>query len=689
MATRGLAQDPYKYFRPEARDLVDQFAKGILALEKDGSNAAVVQQLLRLAHTLKGAARVVKQAEIADRAHAIEDTLSPFRESAVGIAREHIDTILEHLDEIGSRIGALTPIGALMPTENAEAPVARKSEPAESSRTVRTDIAEADAVLEGVAETHALLNGLRGASQEIEQARHLADRLLATADPGRQSAGNASQRFAIADELRRRFGSVERNLTSTIDQMDRELRQLREAAERLRLVSAANLFTALERTARDTARALSKQVIFEGKGGDIRLDSHVLETVQGALIQIIRNAVAHGIELEAERTLAGKSSAGHVWVNIFRRGPRIVLQCRDDGRGVDLEAVRRVASQRGLIGPTAKALDAEALVRMLLRGGISTSKTVTDLSGRGIGLDVVREAAERLGGEVVFRTEAGVGTTFELVIPPSLASMEALIVEAGEAGNATAIPLDSVRSTLRVAADEISRASPGSSILYEQKAIAFISLSTALAGTRWSVGRSWTAIVVAGTQGLVAIGVDRLLGTARIVVRPLPPRMTASPVVVGASLDADGNPQLVLDPDGLVAAANRGDAGEVDLAPPRHLVLVVDDSLTTRMLEQSILESAGYEVDVALSGEDALGLVRGKRYALILVDVEMPGMDGFTFIEHLRADPASRDIPAILVTSRAAPEDRQRGREVGAQGYIVKSEFDQAELLTIIRPLME
>jgi two-component system chemotaxis sensor kinase CheA len=689
MATRAMAQDPYKYFRPEARDLVDQFAKGILELEKDGSNAAAVQQLLRLAHTLKGAARVVKQAEIADRAHAIEDTLSPFRESAAGIAREHIDTILEHLDEISSRIAALTS------TANAEIPVARKSEPAESSRTVRTDIAEADAVLEGVAETHALLNGLRGATQGIEQARHLADRLLAqiapsgTADLGRQSAGNANQRFAIADELRRRFGSVERNLTSTIDQMDRELRQLREAAERLRLVSAANLFTALERTARDTARALSKQVIFEGKGGDIRLDSHVLETVQGALIQIIRNAVAHGIELEAERTLAGKSAAGHVWVNIFRRGPRIVLECRDDGRGVDLEAVRRVASQRGLTGAAAKALDAEALVRMLLRGGISTSKTVTDLSGRGIGLDVVREAAERLGGEVIFRTEAGVGTTFELVIPPSLASMEALIVEAGEAGNATAIPLDSVRSTLRVAADEISRAAPGSSILYEQKAIAFISLSTALAGTRWSVGRSWTAIVVAGTQGLVAIGVDRLLGTARIVVRPLPPRMMASPVVVGASLDADGNPQLVLDPDGLVAAANRGDAGEVDLAAPRHLVLVVDDSLTTRMLEQSILESAGYEVDVALSGEDALGLVRGKRYTLILVDVEMPGMDGFTFIEHLRADPALRDIPAILVTSRAAPEDRQRGRQVGAQGYIVKSEFDQAELLTIIRPLME
>jgi two-component system chemotaxis sensor kinase CheA len=683
-----MPQDPYKYFRPEARDIVDQFAKGILDLEKGASDAAAVRQLLRLAHTLKGAARVVKQSEIADRAHAIEDALSPFRDSAVGIAREQIDTILEHLDEIGSRIVTLASAGS------AERPVQSRPESAESARSVRTDIAEVDAVLDGVAESHALLNRLRGVAQGVEQARHLADRLLAqlapsaTVDHSRQSPGNSNQRFATADELRRRFGAVERNLSSIVDQMDRELGQLREAAERLRLVSAGSLFTALERTARDTARALSKQVLFEGKGADIRLDSHVLETVQGALIQIIRNAVAHGIEPEAERASAGKPPIGRVSVTIFRRGPQIVFECRDDGRGVDFDAVRGIALQRGLIAPSAKALDAEALVRVLLRGGISTSKTVTGTSGRGIGLDVVREAVERLGGEVTFRALAGAGTSFELIIPPPLASMEALIVEADEIGSTIAIPLDCVRSALRVADHDISRATTGTAIVYQEKAIAFISLSSALAGARGAVGRSWTTLVVAGAQGIAAIGVDRLVGTARIVVRPLPQGMAVSPVVVGASLDADGNPRLVLDPDGLIAAAHRGDVGDVDAMPPKRLVLVVDDSLTTRMLEQSILESAGYEVDVAISGEEALGLVRRKRYALTLVDVEMPGMDGFTFIEHLRSEPTLRGIPAILVTSRAAPEDRRRGREVGAQGYIVKSEFEQAELLTIIKTLV-
>jgi two-component system chemotaxis sensor kinase CheA len=684
-----MAQDPYKYFRPEARELLDQFAKGVLELEKSGTSAAAVQRLLRLAHTLKGAARVVKQSDIAERAHAIEDTLSPFRDCADNIARDQIDTILSHLDKIGSQIVTL------VPADDADQSDAIKAISDDSARTVRTDIAEMDAVLDGIAETHALLFGLRNAVQGMQQARHLVDLMLAqlaphgTADHDRPSARHAQHLHAIGDELRRSFGGAERDLGSTIDQMDRELHQLRDAAERLRLGSAGSLFVALERIARDTARALSKQVAFEGKGGDIRLDSHVLETVQGALIQIVRNAVAHGIEAEGERRAAGKPAIGRVTVSVSRRGRRIVFECRDDGRGVDFEAVRRVALQRGLEDSAAKTFNAEDLVRMLLRGGISTSKTVTDVSGRGVGLDVVREALARLGGEVVFRTDPGIGTTFELVIPPSLASMEALMVDAGGGGNAIAIPLDAVRSTLRVAAGDISRAAPGASVLYEQKAIAFIPLSTALDGTRWSADRIWTAVIVGGAGGLAAIGVDRLLGTARIVVRPLPERLAASPVVAGALLDAESNPQLVLDPDGLVAAAQRGDASELDPTPQRRPVLVVDDSLTTRMLEQSILESAGYEVDVALSGEEAIDTVRRKRYALILVDVEMPGMDGFTFISRIRSDPVLRDIPAILVTSRAAPEDRQRGRDVGAQGYIVKSEFDQAELLAMIGPLME
>jgi two-component system chemotaxis sensor kinase CheA len=671
--------------------LLDQFAKSVLDLEKSGSSAAAVQQLLRLAHTLKGAARVVRQSQIADRAHAIEDALSPFRDGAKGFAREQIDTVLAHLDEIDGHIATLAQGDAADHAGDGHV-VAD-----DASRTVRTDVAETDAVLDGVAETHALLNGLRSAGQGLEQAKHLAELLMAQlapqrtplgpADTARQSGGR-DHLLATGGELRRKLGRVERDLGSTVDQMDRELRQLRDAAERLRLGPAASLLTALERAVRNVARKTSKHVKFEGGGGDIRLDAHVIETIQGALVQLVRNAVAHGIEPESERRAAGKPAVGCVGVNVVRRGRSLVFECRDDGRGLDLDGVRRVAVERGIVPSRAQEPSAEDLVRMLLRGGISTSKTVTEVSGRGVGLDVVREAVERLGGEIVVRTNAGTGTTFELVIPPSLAAMDALMVEAE--GTVAALPLRAVRSTLRIATPDISLAAAGASIVHGHKTIAFIPLSAACGGAQSSKARNWTAIVVAAGAGLDAIGVDRLLGTGRIVVRPLPDGMSASPIVAGALLDAEGNPQLVLDPDGLVAAAlgaNR-DWGSAHSAAPRRLpVLVVDDSLTTRMLEQSILESAGYDVDVALSGEEAIACVTRKSYALILVDVEMPGMDGFTFIERIRAEPTLRHIPAILVTSRAAPEDRRRGREVGAQGYIVKSAFDQAELLTLIRSL--
>jgi two-component system, chemotaxis family, sensor kinase CheA len=700
-----MAQDPYRYFRPEARNLLDQFAQGILDLEKNGTSAAAVQRLLRLAHTLKGAARVVRQSAIAERAHAIEDALAPFRDCADNIARENIDAILAHLDEIGSQIVTLVPAGGPEAADNGQmiepekspaksaAADASKSAAADSARNIRAEIAEMDSVLEGVSETQARTNGLRRSAAAIEQAGHLVEllgaQLRAHGGPagGRQAADLSNQAVATAEELRRKFGGIARNLDTSIAQIDRELRQLRDAAEGLRLVPVESLFTALQRTARDTARALSKQVRFEGNAGSLRLDAEVLAIVQGALIQIVRNAVAHGIELESERVAAGKPAAGRVAVNVSRRGAKIVIECRDDGRGIDLTAVRRVAVERGLLTETANELSAENLVRALLRGGISTSAAVTDVSGRGVGLDVVREALERIGGDVAVRIDPGRGTSFDLVIPQSVSSVEALIVEADNTGNVVAIPLNGVRCILRLAAADIACAAAGASILHEQKALPFIPLAAALSGANWSFDGAWTAIVVDGADGMAAVGVARLVGTARTVVRPLPGRLHGNPVVAGASLDGEGNPQLILDPDGLVAAAHGARPAERDPAPAKRPVLVVDDSLTTRMLEQSILESAGYDVDVASSGEEALDLVRTKPFALILCDVEMPGIDGFTFIERIRSDASLRDIPAILVSSRSAPEDRQRGRDVGAHGYIVKSEFNQAELLTMIRPM--
>ena len=285
-------------------------------------------------------------------------------------------------------------------------------------------------------------------------------------------------------------------------------------------------------------------------------------------------------------------------------------------------------------------------------------------------------------------TETGRGTALALVVPLSLSSLEALLVEAG--GVSAAIPLDAVRRTLRLAAGEITRTAHGDSIVYEGKVIPFVPLARSFASRAVSAhgmgGQS--AVVVAGPTGLAAVGVSRLRGVAKVVVRPLPVFTPATPLVAGAALDADGTPQLVLDPAGLVDDALRGGRTVAANASAASAVLVIDDSLTTRMMEQSILESAGYEVDLANSAEEGLEKARRRRYQLFLVDVEMPGMDGFSFVAQTRAEPELRGVPAILVTSRSAPEDRRRGEDVGASGYIVKGDFDQKQLLATIRKLV-
>ncbi len=685
-----MVQDPYKYFRVEARELLDELGRGILDLEKGAGTPDLIPRLLRLAHTLKGAARVVKQREMADQAHALEDALAPFRESVAALPQEVINTVLGLLDLMGSHVAAL------IPPSDSDAAAPAKPVPEEALRTVRADITDMDSLLHGIAEAHAQLWTVQKSLGSLQRVRFLADRLVeqaaarrgrADGRPGNGLHGNKVR--SLAEELRSVSRPLERALASSLDQMDRELRQVRDAAEGLRLVPAGTLFTSLARAARDTAQALGKRVVLEGRGGDVRLDAQVLGAVQRALLQVVGNAVAHGIEAEADRRAAGKPTDGRITLDVARLGRRVAFTCVDDGRGVDLGAVRRAAQRKGLLSAEMQKLGAEELLRLLLDGGISTSRAVTEVSGRGIGLDVVRETAERLGGQATIRTAAGRGTTVELIVPLSIASLTALVVESS--GVTAVIPLDAVRAALRLPLESIARTPSGESALYQGSTVSFVPLSRAL-GQRDAASardrRPWSAVLVAGAKGLAAVGVDRFLGTASVVLRPLPDLAPAKAVVAGASLDAEGNLQLVLDPGGLVAEAQRAPAPQAELDGAGPPLLVIDDSLTTRMLEQSILESAGYKVDVASSGEEALEKARRNPYALFLVDIEMPGMDGFAFLEQTRAHPVLRNTPALLVTSRTSAEDRRRGEQVGAQGYIAKSEFDQADLLERIGRLV-
>jgi len=679
-----MAKDPYRYFRIEAGELLDQLAKGVLDLEKGHPGSDPVRGLLRLAHTLKGAARVVKQAEIADHAHSVEDRLAPYRDPAQAVPREVVDSILGALDAITVRL-------AMLPRPDGVEAVAAIPAPAPDAavRIVRADVAEVDTLLEGLGEIGNELAAVKRGLASMERIRDLA------AQFSQQQALPPPKAKAIAEEVHALLVTTERSMSAGIARIDRELREARDAAERLRLVPVSSVFNALERTARDAAYSTGKQVVFEANGGDVRIDGEVLDTVQSALIQLVRNAVAHGIETVAQRKAAGKPEAGRVTVEVARRGYRAWFRCRDDGAGVDLDAVRRVVHKGGSASDEMHKLDATELLAVLLKGGITTTSVVTELSGRGIGLDLVRESVQRLNGEVIAHTAPGTGTTIELRVPLSLAALEVLIVEVG--GHVAALPLDAVQRTLRVAPKDIVHSHLGDAIAYEGRQIPLLPLQlgdprkkprSLLAQT----SRSMTAVILATDGAITAVAVDRLRGLDTVVLRPLPALAPADPMVLGVHLDSEGNPRIVLDPEELAKRRQPevAESGMRGVHPKGvHPVLIVDDSLTTRMLESSILESAGFSVALAASAEEGLDMARRNPYALFLVDVEMPGMDGFGFVETTRADPLLREVPSILVTSRNSPDDRQRGAAVGACAYIVKGEFDQVEFLERVAELVQ
>jgi len=709
-----LSPDPLRYFRVEARELIDQISAGVLDLDQQ-PGPELVARLLRFAHTLKGAARVVRQQEIADRAHAFEEVLVPHRTDDRALPTEEMRELLRLNDEIEAYVAALEPTTKVATPASAPAPAsappaaapapepqpqpqrpavaeAGPAHPLAEAGPARAPTSDVDDLLDAVVEAHARFAPLRQGSADLERLRRAADALADQLRTSRTPAATNAAR-ATAVRLSGEFGYLARRLTDVIEQVERELDEVRGRAERLRLVAAAGIFTALHRAVRDAADQQGKRVRFEGRGGDLRIDPQVLTLVSSAFLHVVRNAVAHGIETAAQRAANGKPAEGRVVVEVERRGRFVAFRCTDDGRGFDLSAVRQVAEARGLLAGDGTEPDAQTLLDLLLRGGISTSATVTEVAGRGIGLDVARDVADQLAGDLNVRTEAGAGASVELVVPLALLSLTGLVVEA--AGTVATMPLDAVRSCVRLLPEQAATAAATGRLAHDGQALPFLPLARALyAGTTVpDTAGPAVAMVLATESGSVAVGVDRLTGTSALVVRPLPELAPAAAVIGGVSMDLDGNPRLVLDAHGLVAETLRaervGAAGSTEpAAAPALPILVIDDSLTTRMLERSILESAGYQVDLAASGEEGLEKAQARGYALFLTDIDMPGMDGFAFVAVTRADPVLADVPAILVSSRASAEDRQRGTDVGASAYVVKGEFNQEELLAHIRRLV-
>ncbi|MDC3952996.1 hybrid sensor histidine kinase/response regulator [Polyangium jinanense] len=682
------------YFRDEANEIVEGLTRDLLALEKNPTDGSILARCMRLAHTLKGAARVVRQVRIGEMAHTIEDALAPFRDAGETITSDYVSDLLRILERIREETMKLGATIAPGPASGPEGKGASKPAPPpidDRLETVRVDIADMDALLEGLSEASIQVGPLNGGLVALQHALRLAVLLREELELGQTPGerGRSPRLAAQIAEITQSLVHAERDIGASLGRIERELGEVQSRAATLRLLPVGAILGTLELTTRDTAEALGKTVSFSARGGEVRLEGHVLSAVRDALLHVIRNAVDHGIEPFEERIGWGKPEVGRIHLEIERRGRMVAFRCSDDGRGIDVAAVRRAAVHRGL-ATGEEELDEEATLALVFRSGLTTAAEVTEISGRGVGLDVVREVASRLRGSVQLTSKLGEGTTIEIEVPVSLSSIPVLSVMFG--GSTALVPLDAVRGTRRLSASERLQGPDGERILFGDRAVPFTPLGAVLVpeSEGHDLPQACSAVIVQSGEAWIALGVDRLLGTMDVVLRPLPPGAGTPAAVAGAAFDAQGDPLLVLDPPALArTGARRGAATETRREAPKRLpILVIDDSLTTRMLEQSILESAGYEVDLSASAEEGLRKAKTRKYGLFIVDVEMPGMNGFEFTATTRADPALRDVPVIIVTSLATSKDREKGAAAGASAYIVKGEFDQKHFVRKVAELL-
>jgi two-component system chemotaxis sensor kinase CheA len=500
---------------------------------------------------------------------------------------------------------------------------------------------------------------------------------------------SASANLRFGRLLSERLG-VDPAAIDEVRDLSRVLNDLQERTMRVRMVPVATITDGLQRAVRDVARSTGKDVRWEVRGEDTELDRGVLQQLSDPLLHLVRNAVDHGIESPGERAAVGKPEQAVVRLHAMQLGSEVIVTITDDGKGIDVDRVRAQAAARG--ADVTNLSDEEALY-LIFRSGLSTASFVSDISGRGVGLDVVRTNVEAVRGRVEIHTEPGVGTEFRLVVPITLAVMPCLLVEAG--GMRHAVPMHSVLQAQAEAAE--ARAEGRPVVWVGSQAVPLSNLAAVLGLPPDQAG---PIVVVAGLTRRHAFRVGGLVGQRDVAVKGLSRLLPRLDVLAGASVEPDGSILLVLDIPGLIDRA-RTDRGAVTMASvadapaaavptvaARAKLLVVDDALTVRELQRSILERAGYEVVTAVDGVEAMATLAEGPVDLVLTDVEMPRMDGFALTESIRANPARSNLPVLILTSRASENDRQRGMEAGADGYIVKSAFDETALLSAVERLL-
>jgi two-component system chemotaxis sensor kinase CheA len=666
-------------FRDEATQRLDQMDTALLAVEAGDAGAEAVDSLFRNAHTIKGGAGMLGFDDVHALAHGAEDVLASVRDAGVfppelaaqllratGALRAQLtgagEAIDGLLDDLASSRAVVGDGGVPAPgSTTTDAGAAQVTDPpattAPESPVAAASVPEAEA-----SPPASLRHTLRVPAEKID---HLLDVTGEIMQDRRRLAHSLGGEKQLSQDVADVLGAGERMLDDLMD-----------TAIGMRTLPLAVITGRLPRAVRDIAQAAGKDVEFAVTGADTELDRVILESLSEPLGHLLRNAVVHGVESPEERQHAGKPARGRVELRAVPRGSVVEIVVTDDGRGVSPAAVEK-AHRQG------------SLTDLLTGAGYSTAQAVTDLAGRGVGLDAVKTYVRSLGGSLEVRSEPGEGMEVILLLPLALALIEVLLFERG--GAVYGVPLAAVEEVLIVTQTLLLQGRPA--LEFRGRSLPVTDFAALIGADAPALGDRPPALVIAvgGRQAIATC--DALLGQEEVVVKPLGPFLAGVDGYLGAAILGDGRIALLVEPTLLTRGSRhllRTPAPDATAGPAvAPKVLVVEDSFTVRELQRSILEAAGYPVATARDGREALGVLeRDSEIALVVTDLEMPELDGIGLTRAIRADTARSSLPVVIVTSRGSEDDRRRGIDAGADAYMAKRNFDQQALLATVDRLV-
>lgn len=742
--------DLFELFKSEVETHGAALNAGLLTLEANIADPAPIAGLMRAAHSIKGAARVVGIDVVVSLAHQMEDAMVRVQKGQEACSAARVDQLLQATDLLTQLTGLreadlpawsaghaaeinglVTALSAPVPAETAAAtpPAAAPVRATPDAAVVRLTqpVAPAEVAPSGEP-SHARAKPVEVPSQEVRTVRVNADNL----DRMMRLAGESmvegrrypqvqrglrelKSRLRITrevveavgaspelEEARRQLATLEKALTHHTGLLEATFRRTEEVGTRLyhevigsRMRPFGDACAGFPRMVRDLAKMLGKQVRFEIEGEQTPVDRDILSRLEAPLNHLLRNAMDHGVETPDRRRGCGKGAVANLRLQARHQAGMLEVRVSDDGSGIDPERIRaKVVERRLQSDEVARNLGRSELLEFLFLPGFSTASAVTEVSGRGVGLDVVHQTLRDLGGSVRVESEAGCGTTFVLSLPITLSVIRAALVRVS--GETLAFPLARIERIVRLPQDALQRMEGRMQFELDGQAIGVLRASELLALAGDAAPRDgMVSLLVVGTHGeRSALAVDGFLGERDLVVRPLDSRLGRVPGVAAASIDDDGLPVLVMDVEDLLVSIRRGlsdgairgvAAGAlVTDAHARRRVLVADDSITVREVERQLLRRLGHDVEVAVDGVDAWNQLCGGRFDLLVTDVDMPRMNGIELVRMLRRDPRFTNLPVAIVSYKDRAEDRAAGLEAGANAYLTKGSFqDQTFARTI------